>query len=141
MAAETSMPTPAPVVQPEVKVFWDGTAQGKLLLPKCQECQTLFWFPRPFCPSCGSLKIDWVEASGKGTIYTFTVNRRGGGDLPEYRDVGPYVLAYVELSEGLRIMTNIVECDPDSVKIGQPVELVFHDTGQGNALPRFRPTR
>ncbi len=140
MATETSMPTPVPFVQPEVKVFWDGTAEGKLLLPKCTECQSYIWFPRPFCPSCGSLSVDWVPASGKGTVYTFTVNRRGAGDLPEYRETPPYVLAYVELAEGPRIMTNIVECDPDSVRIGQAVELVFHDTGQGTALYRFRPT-
>jgi len=133
------MATPVPVVNPEVKVFWDATAEGRLLLPKCQECAGLIWFPRPFCPQCGSLKIDWVQASGKGTIYSFTVNRRGAGDLVEYKDPVPYVLAYVELEEGLRIMTNIVGCDPDSVKIGQAVEVVFHDTGQGSALYRFKP--
>ncbi|MGE3910189.1 MAG: Zn-ribbon domain-containing OB-fold protein [Chloroflexota bacterium] len=132
-------PTPIPVVQPEVKVFWDATAEGKLLLPKCTECQTLIWFPRPFCPSCGSLSVEWIEASGKGTIYTYTVNRRGAGDLIEYREPVPYVLAYVELEEGPRIMTNIVDCDVDSVKIGQAVEAVFHDTGEGTALVRFRP--
>ncbi|MGE3273084.1 MAG: Zn-ribbon domain-containing OB-fold protein [Chloroflexota bacterium] len=132
-------PTPIPVVQPEVKVFWDATAEGKLLLPKCTECQTLIWFPRPFCPSCGSLSVEWIEASGKGTIYTYTVNRRGAGDLIEYREPVPYVLAYVELEEGPRIMTNIVDCDVDSVKIGQAVEAIFHDTGEGTALVRFRP--
>ncbi len=132
-------PTPVPVVQPEVQAFWDGTAQGKLLLPTCTECATVIWFPRPFCPSCGSLSVNWVEASGKGTIYSYTVNRRGAGDLPEYREPVPYVLAYVELAEGPRIMTNIVDCDVETVKIGQAVELVFHDTGQGMALARFRP--
>jgi len=80
-----------------------------------------------------------VPASGRGTIYSYTVNRRGAADLPQYRQAGVYVLAYVELEEGPRIMTNIVECDPDSVRIGQKVELVFHDTGEGSALARFRP--
>jgi uncharacterized OB-fold protein len=141
MPAETSMPTPAPNVNPEVKVFWDGTAEGKLLLAHCNECQTVIWYPRPFCPECGSLSVRWEAASGKGTIYTFTINRRGAGDLPEYREPVPYVLAYVELAEGPRIMTNIVECEPDSVKIGQAVEVVFHDTGQGTALYRFRPAK
>ena len=120
-------------------MFWDATAEGRLLLPKCQDCAGLIWFPRPFCPQCGSLNIDWVQASGKGTIYSFTVNRRGAGDLVEYKDPVPYVLAYVELEEGPRIMTNIVGCDPDSVRIGQAVEVVFHDTGQGSALYRFKP--
>ena len=109
------------------------------MLPRCQDCQTLIWYPRPFCPDCGSLSVGWEQASGRGTIYSYTVNRRGAGDLAEYRTVDPYVLAYVDLEEGPRVMTNIVDCDPDSVAIGQAVEVVFHDTGQGTALPRFRP--
>ncbi|SRR6266568_4243856 len=134
------LPAPAPFVQPEVKAFWDGTAAGKLLLPRCLECSEVIWFPRPFCPSCASTRVEWVEASGRGTIYSFTVNRRGVADMSAYREAGVYVLAYVELEEGPRIMTNIVDCDPDSVRIGQQVEVVFHDTGQGTALTRFRPS-
>src|SRR5215216_5916370 len=137
---ERVLPAPAPVVLPEVKPYWDATASGTLVLPKCQDCGTLIWYPRPFCPSCASLRIDWIEASGRGTVYSFTVNRRGQADLPAYREAGVYVLAYVELEEGPRVMTNIVDCDPDSVQIGQAVQAVFHDTGQGTALLRFRPS-
>jgi uncharacterized OB-fold protein len=138
---ERVLPAPAPVVLPEVKPFWDATAEGRLLLPRCIECQTLIWYPRPFCPECASTRVEWIPASGRGTVYSYTVNRRGVADLSAYRDAGVYVLAYVELDEGPRMMTKIVECDPDSVRIGQKVELVFHDTGQGTALPRFRPIR
>jgi uncharacterized OB-fold protein len=133
------LPAPAPVVLPEIKQFWDATAEGKLLLPRCEDCQAFIWYPRAFCPACGSLHIRWEQASGRGSVYSFTINRRGTADLPEYRQVGAYVLAYVELEEGPRVLTNIVDCDPESVRIGQAVELVFHDTGQGTALPRFRP--
>ena len=136
---ERVLPAPAPHVLPEVKPFWDATGEGRLVLPRCVECQTVVWYPRPFCPSCGSLKVEWVQASGRGSVYSFTVNRRGQADLPAYRDAGVYVLAYVELDEGPRVMTNIVDCDPDDVRIGQRVEVVFHDTGQGTALVRFRP--
>jgi uncharacterized protein len=139
MSIQAGLPAPAPVVLPEVKQFWDATAEGRLLLPRCEVCQTIIWFPRPFCPVCSSLKIGWFAASGKGTIYSYTVNRRGQADLAAYRAAGVYVLAYVELDEGPRVMTNIVECDPDSVRIGQRVEAVFNDTGEGNALIRFRP--
>jgi uncharacterized OB-fold protein len=135
------LPAPAPFVLPEVKPYWEGTARGELLLPRCLDCQTLIWYPRPFCPSCASTRVEWVPASGHGTVYSYTVNRRGVADLAAYRDAGVYVLAYVELEEGPRMMTNIVDCDPDTVHIGQKVELVFHDTGEGNALPRFRPVR
>jgi uncharacterized OB-fold protein len=138
---ERVLPAPAPFVLPEVKQFWDATAEGKLLLPKCEDCQTIVWYPRPFCPPCPNSKVTWIEASGRGKIYSYTVNRRGQADLPAYKEAGVYVLAYVELEEGPRMMTNIVDCDPDSVRIGQDVELVFHDTGQGTALARFRPTR
>jgi uncharacterized OB-fold protein len=74
-------------------------------------------------------------------VYSYTVNRRGVADMAAYRDAGVYVLAYVELEEGPRIMTNIVDCDPQSVRIGQKVQLVFHDTGEGTALARFRPAQ
>ena len=140
MIGERVLPAPAPMVLPEIKAFWDATAEGRLLLPRCDNCQTVIWYPRPFCPSCASIHVEWIPASGRGTIYSFTVNRRGQADLPAYREAGVYVLAYVELEEGPRVMTNIVDCDPDTVRIGQPVEVVFHDTGQGTALPRFRPS-
>jgi uncharacterized OB-fold protein len=139
MITEQVLPAPAPFVLPEVKQFWDATAEGRLLLPRCVECAAVIWYPRPFCPQCASTRVEWIEASGHGTVYSFTVNRRGVADLPAYRDAGVYVLAYVELDEGPRVMTNVVDCDPDGVRIGQRVEVVFHDTGQGNALPRFRP--
>jgi uncharacterized protein len=137
--SERVLPAPAPFVLPEVKRFWDATAEGRLLLPRCEDCGTIIWFPRPFCPECASLKIEWIEASGRGTVYSFTINRRGTADLPAYREAGIFVLSYVELEEGPRIMTNVVDCDPESVRIGQAVQLVFHDTGQGTALARFRP--
>jgi uncharacterized protein len=139
MISEQVLPAPPPFVNPEVKPFWDAAAEGRLVLPRCEDCQAVIWYPRPFCPACASTRVTWFEASGRGTIYSFTVNRRGAADLPEYRGAGTYVLAYVELEEGPRVMTNIVDCDPDSVRIGQQVEVVFHDTGQGTALPRFRP--
>ena len=139
MIGERVLPAPAPLVLPEVRPFWEATAAGRLLLPRCAECQAVIWYPRPFCPACASTHVEWIEASGRGTVYSFTVNRRGQADLADYKDAGVYVLAYVELAEGPRMMTNIVDCDPDTVRIGQAVEVVFHDTGQGTALPRFRP--
>jgi uncharacterized OB-fold protein len=130
------LPAPAPNVNAETKPFWDATTQGRLILRKCRACQTVNWYPRTLCPACGSFDTEWIDATGRGTIYSFAVTRRGAG---AYRDAAPYVLAYVELAEGPRVMTNIVDCDIDALQIGDPVEVVFHDTGQGAALPRFRP--
>lgn len=131
-----NLPAPAPYVNPETKPYWDATTEGRLLLRHCRACDTVIWYPRSLCPECGSLDTEWIESGGRGTIFTFSVNRRGAG---AYRDASPYVLAYVELEEGPRMMTNIVDCDIDAIAIGDPVEVVFHDTGEGAALPRFRP--
>ena len=132
----TTMPAPAPEVTPETKPFWDATAEGRLVLPKCTSCGFVIWYPRQFCPECHSHEVEWIDAAGTGTIYSFSITRRGQG---AYAKAAPYVLAYVELEEGPRMMTNIVDCDPETLQIGQAVEVVFHDTGAGNALPRFRP--
>ena len=133
-----SLPAPAPTVTPETRTFWEGTKQGKIMLPRCNACQTVIWYPRLFCPNCSSFDISWFQATGRGTIYSFTINRRANENA-DYRDASPYVLAYVDLEEGPRIMTNIVDCEPDSVRVGQQVQAVFHDTGQGSALVRFKP--
>jgi uncharacterized OB-fold protein len=130
-----TLPAPAPDVAAELTQFWAATSEGRLLIPRCTACGKSFWYPRPICPLCHSTAIDWEEASGRAIVYTFSIVRRG---LGVYADA-PYVLAYVDLAEGPRIMTNIVDCDVESVAIGQPVQLVFHRTSEGTALPRFRP--
>jgi uncharacterized protein len=131
-----SLPAPAPAVNPETMDFWAGTAEGRLLLKRCQDCGSVIWYPRAICPECSSLDTEWFEASGRGRVYSYTVNYRGEG---AYQDCGPFVLAYVELDEGPRVMTNIVGTDDADLAVGLPVEVVFHDTAEGSALPRFRP--
>ena len=135
--SDQALPTPAPAVSPEAKPFWEGAAEGRLLLQRCADCQTVIWYPRGFCPACSSRRIDWFEASGRGTIYSFTVVRRGA--IGPYREHEPYVLAYVELEEGPRMMSNIVDCDNDSLRVGDSVRTVFHPTEEGTALVRFKP--
>ena len=130
----SDLPAPPPPITPETQPFWDATARGQLVLPRCKTCTTVIWYPRAICPACHSMEIEWFDASGRGTIYSYTVVRRGG-----YAGGGDYVLAYVELEEGPRILTNIVDCDPAVLACGQPVEVLFHDTGEGTALVRFRP--
>lgn len=132
----TSLPTMAPPVNPDSQRFWDATAEDKLLLPRCDACSTVIWYPREFCPACGSLDVSWFEASGRGSVYSFSIVRKGEN---MYAGAAPYVLAYVELEEGPRIMTNIVDCEVEAVAIGQAVSVVFHDAGKGQKLPRFTP--
>jgi uncharacterized OB-fold protein len=136
--SDTTLPTPAPPVNSDTKPFWDATAEGTLLLKRCDSCGVTIWYPRPICPACGSTETSWYEGTGRGTVYSFTITRRGDG---LYREITPYVLAYVELAEGPRMLTNIVDADLDTLAIGDAVEVVFHDTGEGSAIPRFRPAR
>jgi uncharacterized OB-fold protein len=132
----SALPTPPPFVESDTEEFWTATAAGKLLLKRCNNDGTVIWYPRSLCPVCHSTDTSWFEASGQGAVYSFTVSHRGEGP---YREAAPYVLAYVELDEGPRLMTNIVDCEPGAVSIGQRVRVVFDDTGEGNALIRFAP--
>ncbi len=120
----------APLTNIENQPFWDATAEGKLLLKKCHGCGDHHYYPRTICPFCFSDDTVWVEASGKGTIYSYSVVRKA--------EV-PHAMAYVTLEEGPTMMTNIIGCDLDSVRIDMPVVVTFLDTGEGNALPMFTP--
>jgi uncharacterized OB-fold protein len=131
-----ALPVPVPAINPETAQFWAATMEGRLLVKECQDCDSLIWYPRAICPQCSSLRTEWFEVSGRGSIYSYTVNNRGEG---AYQGGAPFVLAYVELDEGPRMMTNIVEADAAELAVGLRVEVVFHDTGEGAALPRFRP--
>jgi uncharacterized protein len=121
---------PDPSVTVETQPYWDGTAAGKLLLKRCRDCGETHFYPRALCPACFSGDTEWYEASGRGRIYTFSVMRR----VPV-----PYVIAFVTLAEGVSMMTNIVDCDFDSVAIDQEVELTFRQTEGDFALPVFTP--
>jgi hypothetical protein len=129
------LPAPAPQPNLETQPFWDATAEGRFLLLRCENGHVI-WYPRFLCPVCRSTETSWSEASGRGTVYSYTVVRRGQGP---YAQAAPYVVAYVELEEGPRILTNLVDVAPDEVRIDLPVEVVWHDTGEGTALYRFRP--
>jgi uncharacterized OB-fold protein len=120
----------APPVNPETQAFWDAAAEGKLLVKKCADCDEVHFYPRNLCPFCFSDRTEWTQASGNATIYTYSVMRRAPV---------PYAIAYVELAEGPRIMTNIVDCDLDAIRVGQPVRLVFKPSDGGPPVPMFTP--
>ena len=132
----TMLPAPAPVINSTTAEFWKATTEGRFILQRCDACNIVLWFPRRNCPKCWTEDVSTFDAEQTGTVYSFTVVRKGKG---AFQDAGPFVIAYVELADGPRIMTNIVDCDIDLLHIGMPVEMVFHDTGEGSALYRFRP--
>lgn len=124
------------MVTSTTEAFWKATSEGRFILQRCDACDLVVWFPRKHCPECWSENLATFDASGEGTVYSYTIIRKVAN---EYKQATPFVVAYVELAEGPRIMTNIVGCDVDSVRVGMPVAIEFHDTGEGNALYRFHP--
>ena len=124
------------MVTTTTEAFWKATSEGRFILQRCDACDLVVWFPRKHCPECWTENLTTFDASGEGTVYSYTVIRKVAN---EYKQATPFVVAYVELAEGPRIMTNIVGCDVDEVRVGMPVAIEFHDTGEGNALYRFHP--
>ena len=130
------LPAPAPDISHETKPFWDATLEGKLLIRFCNSCSGYYWYPRTVCPLCGSLDTRWHESAATGSIYSYTIVRRDVGD---FAAATPFVLAYVELDEGPRMIANIVDCDVEGVGIGDRVRAVFQSTEVDAALVRFAP--
>jgi uncharacterized OB-fold protein len=128
---------PAPVVNADSRPYWEGAREGKLLLQRCGDCGTLRFFPRYLCTACGSDRTEWAEASGRGTVHSFTIVHRAA--FPEFQARTPYVVALVDLEEGPRIMTNIVGDDALAVSIGDAVVVEFEARGtDGAKVPQFR---
>lgn len=115
--------------------FLDAAREGRLVIQRCTSCGEHQFYPRKLCVRCGG-DVEWVQASGRGTVHTFTVIHQQG--MPGWRDEVPYVAAIVDLDEGVRMTTNVVGCAPSDVRIGLPVEVTFVDEGT-YVLPRFRP--
>ena len=121
------MKIPSPPVNPESKAFFDAAREGKLLLGKCSACKDLHYYPRAICPFCSG-KTELVAAKGTGKIYSYSVMRR----VAE-----PYAIAYVTLDEGVTMLTNMVDCDLDRLRIGDAVRLVFKAADGGEMIPMF----
>lgn len=121
---------PSPVVDAESKPFWDGAAAELLMLRRCKSCGRDHFFPRSHCPLCHAPETEWVIASGDGEIYSYSHVVRADT---------PYTIAYIQLREGPRILSNIIDADPADLRIGQAVTLRFVTTVDGEAVPVFAP--
>jgi uncharacterized OB-fold protein len=126
---------PEPRATPETAHFWQGTAQGELRLQRCRTCDRPYFPPQPFCPRCTSDDVEVFLASGHGTLHSYVINHRAAPGF-----TAPYVIAVVELEEGPRLLTNLVEAgaDPDALPLDLPVEVGFEPAGD-MSLPVFRP--
>jgi len=134
------IPKPLPQVTPLTQTFWEETARRRLVIQRCQACGSFVWCPRPHCGECGDERLEWTPVSGRGSVYSFTVIREaaGRGTKGFDKDI-PYVVAWIDLDEGPRLVSNVVQCPVEKVAIGMAVEVVFEEAGPGIFLPKFRP--
>jgi uncharacterized OB-fold protein len=127
-----ALPVPTELTRP----FWQAAKEGKLVVQHCTSCNKNQFFPRPFCIHCMSSAIEWIQSNGTGTIYTFTINRRGVNPYMNARV--PYAIAMIELDEGVRLMANIVDSVLEKIKIGGRVCVTFEPLTDDISLPQFR---
>ena len=127
---------PLPEITPESRGFWEGCKRHELLIQRCRECGTFRHYPRLMCPNCGSWDTEWFRVSGKGRVYTWTLAVQPFH--PGFAEDVPYAAVVVELDEGVRMVANIIDTNPEDLYIGMPLEVVFDDVTEEVTLPRFR---
>ena len=135
VSVEYRKPLPAP--SEGSRPYWDGLKAGQVRVQRCTACQAYVFYPRPFCTACLSEALEWVTLCGRGRVYTFTVVRRAMNLA--FADDLPYVYAIVELEEGPRVMTNVVRCPVEAVRVDMPVKAVYDSVTSGITLLKFEP--
>jgi len=125
------LPTP----EGDTIAFWEAAKEERLLIKHCLDCDVYSYYPRPFCPKCWSEQVEWFEASGGATLYTWSVIY--ANDQPPFRDQVPYVAAVVDLDEGPRMMTNVIDCPFEELRIGMPLRVTFRPISDEFTIPVF----
>jgi hypothetical protein len=128
---------PLPCPNSDTKEFWDGAKRHKLVIQKCLNCGGYRYPPSPICPNCFSTDFTREKVSGKGEVYSFTIVRVAV--RPEWMSDVPYALAAIKLDEDVRMVSTIIDCKPDDVKIGMRVQVVFDDVTEQFTIPKFKP--
>lgn len=134
MALRFDLPTPDLETEP----FWAGVNDHKLLIKHCNACDEYHFYPRPFCPKCWSDDVEWFEASGRATLYTWSVVHVN--ELAPFNERLPYVAALVDLEEGPRMMSTLIDCEFDAIEAGMALEVVYEQVSDDPqvSLPWFR---
>jgi uncharacterized OB-fold protein len=127
---------PVPKIDPWVQPFWDGTRDNRLMIQQCTKCDQHIFYPRIACPFCAADEPRWVEAGGRGRIYSYTVveNNAPSAFIADM----PYVIAVIELDEGVRMLSNVIGCEASELDCELPVEVVFEKLNEEITLPKFR---
>ena len=131
---------PLPRVTSLTRPFWEAAAQKRLVIQRCTKCEEYVWCPRPACTECGCDQLTWTPVSGRGSVFSFTVIRQviARGANAFEKEI-PYVVAWIDLDEGPRLCSNVVDCPLDQIVIGMPVEVLFEEASPEISLPKFRP--
>jgi uncharacterized OB-fold protein len=132
-----AVPRPVPEPSPHSAGFWEAARDHRFVLQRCHACGTLQHYPRPWCTTCLSEDLGWVDSPGLGTLYSFTVIRRTAH--PAFAPLVPYVYGLVDLDEGPRLTTNVVGCPVDDVAIGMRVRVRFEDVDGSGTVVLFEP--
>jgi uncharacterized protein len=128
---------PDPYITEDNEFFWEAAAAHRLVAQRCSQCKSLRHPPRPMCPHCGSFETEIVDLSGRGTVYSWAVLHHPQHPAFEY----PVKAILVDLDEGIRMVSNVVDLEPGDIRIGMRVEAVFEPTAGGHAVPVFRPAQ
>ena len=131
---------PLPRVTSLTQPYWEATTQKRLVIQRCAKCGVYVWCPRPACTECGSEQLEWTSVSGRGTVFSFTIIRQviARGAAAFEKEI-PYIVAWIDLEEGPRLCSNVVECSLERITIGMPVEVIFDEASSEIVLPKFRP--
>ena len=135
---QTQYRKPIPIPSLETEFYWEKVRQHELWIQRCNNCQNVYFYPRPFCPKCLSMNVEWFKASGKGFLYSYMINHRPPRGFEED---APYAIAIVQLDEGPRMMTNIVgiENTPEKLVLDMRLEVTFDDVLEDVTIPKRKP--
>jgi uncharacterized OB-fold protein len=139
MSMSQAISKPSPIPDEASAAFFDGARNGRLMLQHCTACGTWSWPVRERCPHCFAAKLEWRQASGRGSLYTFTIMHQVMN--PGFASAVPYNVAQVDLAEGVRVTSNVVGIGNDALRIGMPLEVVFEEVAEAVRVPKFRPAR
>ena len=136
-AATPPLPDPDPLTQ----FYWDGANEHKLMILRCQDCGHYIHYPRPVCNACLSVNLAPAQVSGRGTLYTYTLPMQP--NHPYFQARVPYIYAVIALpeEENLKVVTNVIDCPEEDLRVGMPLEVVFEEVAPGVTLPQFRPVK
>lgn len=133
MSSDRSVPQQSP----ESKPYWEAAREGRLIVQQCNQCEENIFHPRFLCPYCFSQDLSWIESTGEGTVYTYSVLHYAASDA--WEDAVPYVNAIIYLNEDIYMYTHLVNCDPSDVEVGMEVTVTFEDVTDEVTLPKFEP--